>query len=51
MTWNEAMCDPPLSRAQVEHQVAGAMRKPGGQELEQARLHELVGRATAVRES
>ena len=33
LAFNEAMCEPPLPRDQVAHQVAGAMRKPGGQEL------------------
>lgn len=33
LAYNDQMCEPPLSREQVAHQVAGAMRKPGEQEL------------------
>jgi hypothetical protein len=31
--WNLERCDPPIAREQVEAQVKGAMKKPGGQEL------------------
>jgi hypothetical protein len=31
--WNLERCDPPIAREQVEVQVRGAMKKPGGQEL------------------
>jgi hypothetical protein len=36
MRWNESHCEPVLSRAQVELQVRGAMKKQGEQELARA---------------
>ena len=42
MAWNEVMCDPALTPEQVRGQVSGAMKMPGGQELEVVRLHDLV---------